>query len=190
MLFRSAENLRGQAQIPYFTANGGMTHRQCTTDYKIGPIQKKVRELLGYKPRQRIPSNSVTQWIGISTDEAVRMKPSRVAWVEHRWPLIEKRMSRTDCLSWFEKQGHPKPPKSSCLGCPYHSDKQWIAIKNGPKEEWESIVEMDKRIRDSLPGMKNKLYMHRSLKPIDQVEFFGERNLDMFGNDCEGMCGL
>lgn len=182
--------LRGFAKIPYFTGNGGMTHRQCTSDYKIAPIQAKVRELLGYQPRQRIPANAATMWIGISTDEAVRMKPSRIGWITHRWPLIEKMMSRDNCITWFDKQCQRRPPKSSCLGCPFHSDKQWIEIKNGPKEEWDEILRIDKLIRDKLPGMKNQVYMHRSLKPLDQVEFFGENNLDLWGNKCEGMCGL
>lgn len=178
------------AAMPFFTSSGGMSMRQCTTEYKIQPIQKKVRELLGYQPRQRIPAESATMWIGISTDEAIRMKPSRVAWITHRWPLIEKMMSRDNCLNWFDKQGHPRPPKSSCLGCPFHSDKQWIGIKNGPKEEWEDVIFVDKKIRRRSEKMKEEQFIHRSCKPIDQVEFFGENNLDMFGNECEGMCGV
>lgn len=187
---RHDAGLRGMAQIPYFTANGGMTFRQCTRDYKIDPIRRKVRELLGYQPRQRIPDNSVTQWIGISTDEAVRVKPSRDNWIDHRWPLIELRMSRSDCLAWFGKREYPQPPKSSCLGCPYHSDAQWLHIKNSDPEGWKDVVDMDRVIREAVSGMREKLYMHRSLKPIDEVVFFGESNLDMFGNECEGMCGL
>jgi hypothetical protein len=30
----------------------GMLFRQCTSDYKIQPIFKKLRELIGLKPRQ------------------------------------------------------------------------------------------------------------------------------------------
>lgn len=35
--------------IPFFTDshNGGMVRRQCTKEYKITPIEKKVRELVG-----------------------------------------------------------------------------------------------------------------------------------------------
>ena len=177
--------------MPVFTGNGGMTHRQCTNDYKITPIQKKLRELLGYQPRQRIPADSITTWIGISTDEAIRMKPSRQAWIINRWPLIELRMSRADCLSWFTKRGYPQPPKSSCIGCPYHSDQQWLEIKKGRKEEWEELIQIDKRIRTGLPGMKQQAFLHRSLKPIGEVDFRHiENQHDMFGNECEGMCGV
>ena len=44
-------------KIPFFTLskNGkkGMNRRQCTADYKIKPIVKKVRELLGLKKRRK-----------------------------------------------------------------------------------------------------------------------------------------
>lgn len=176
--------------IPFFTANGGMGMRQCTNDYKIQPIQKKTRELLGYLPRKRIPENAATMWIGISTDESIRMKPSRVKWITHRWPLIEIGMSRGECLKWFQNKGFPEPPKSSCLGCPYHSDKQWLLIKNGPKEEWDDVVYMDAVIRNRAVKMSQQ-YMHRSLKPIKDVDFSHvENQVDMFNNECEGMCGV
>lgn len=178
------------AAVPFFLSNGGLGRRQCTNDYKIVPIQRKVRELLGYRKYQRIPANSATMWIGISTDEAIRQKPSRVAWIEHRWPLLELGLSRQDCLSWFKQRNAPEPPKSSCLGCPFHSDAEWLLIKNGNQQEWEHTVMMDRHIRTSNKKMQHEQYMHRSLKPLDEIVFKNENQLDMFGNECEGMCGL
>ncbi len=71
----------------------GIGRRQCTREYKIAPIEKKLRVLLGYQPRKHIPANSSEVWIGISMDEIIRMKPAWTAWQVNRWPLIEKRMS-------------------------------------------------------------------------------------------------
>src|SRR5262245_35543455 len=85
-----------------------MLRRQCTKEYKLGPIQRKVVELLGGKH----PKGGATLWLGISTDEAARAKPSRVQYIVNRWPLIDARMSRQDCLRWLERHGYPKPPKS------------------------------------------------------------------------------
>lgn len=82
------------AAVPFFTSGGGMGQRQCTAEYKLTPIRKKTRELLGYEPRKRIPENSVTTWIGISLDESIRMKPSQDKWITNRWPLIELNMTR------------------------------------------------------------------------------------------------
>ena len=68
----------------------GIGRRQCTDNYKIRPIRKKIRDLLGLKPRQRVPSGvTVELWLGISTDEAIRMKTSRDRWITNRYPLVE-----------------------------------------------------------------------------------------------------
>jgi len=62
------------ASMPYRTRNPdgttGMIRRQCTTEYKIMPIEKFMkREILGLKKYARAPKEPVIeQWIGISTD--------------------------------------------------------------------------------------------------------------------------
>ena len=59
----------------------GIGRRQCTDSYKIRPIRRRIRQLLGPRPRQRVPSGvTVELWLGISTDEAIRMKDSRACW--------------------------------------------------------------------------------------------------------------
>ncbi len=50
------------------------------------------------------------------------MKPSFEDWQVSRWPLIEKGVTRQDCLRWLERHGYPTLPKSSCIGYPFHSD--------------------------------------------------------------------
>tara|TARA_R100001509_G_scaffold142513_2_gene97948 strand:+ start:207 stop:725 length:519 start_codon:yes stop_codon:yes gene_type:complete len=172
-----------------------MGRRQCTFDYKIVPLNKKIRSLLGYKPRQRIPVGNVQVWVGISTDEAVRMKPSRERWIENIWPLIDAGMSRHDCVRWFEENYPDRNlQKSSCLGCPFHNDAAWRELKNGNPDEWRDVVHVDSQIRHGGSGDKtNKQFMHRSLQPIDEVDF---RNLEdmgqlnFFDEECEGMCGV
>ena len=169
--------------IPWMMENG-IGARQCTNDFKVVPLRRKMRELLGTSNR----SAKVRVMIGISLDEAHRAKPSRNNWQIHEWPLLDKRMTRSDCLAWMERKGYPLPPKSSCLGCPYHSDQQWQEIKKN-KDEWEDIIMIDKFIRNQ-PKFRKQQFMHRSLKPIDEVQFTNEDQIDMFGNECEGMCGV
>ena len=169
-----------------------MGRRQCTGEYKIKPLVKKQRELVGLVPRQRAKSVLCETYIGISTDEALRMKPSQEAWKVHRWPLIEKGMARHDCLRWMEKKGYPLPPKSSCIGCPYHHDNEWRAIKADP-ESWADAVMLDKIIRDPVRGMRGQQFMHRSCVPLDEVDLSTAADhgqVDMFNNECEGMCGV
>ena len=179
------------AAIPWhgLMPNGtrSMGRRQCTNEYKLRPLQRKVVELLGGRPKA-----GCEMWIGISTDEAGRMKPSRVGYIVNRWPLIDLGMSRNSCIAWMEKNGYPRPPKSSCLGCPFHSDNEWRIIKSGPVDEWEETVAIDKAIRNQ-PKMKMQQFMHRSCKPLDEVDFStleDHGQVNMFNNECEGMCGV
>jgi hypothetical protein len=179
------------AAIPWHTKadNGSrsMGRRQCTSEYKINPIQRAVRWLLGGKATP----GGCEMLIGISTDEATRMKPSRVRYIVNSYPLIDLRMSRNDCLWWMEKHGYPKPAKSSCLGCPFHSDSEWRAIRNNP-DEWADTIAIDKAIRKQ-PKFQAEQFMHRSCVPLDEVDFSTLEDLgqmNMFENECEGMCGV
>ena len=181
------------AAVPWFTANGGMNLRQCTNEYKLMPVRKKLRELLGYQKGQRIPAKSVELWIGISTDEIQRMKDPRDKWQTHRWPLIDARMSRRDCISWLKSHGW-NAPKSACIGCPYHSDAMWRDMKDNDPVSWSDAIEVDRAIRNSVRKMRHEQFMHRSLKPLDQVDLSTavDRGQFEFGfvQECDAMCGV
>lgn len=189
---------RMDARPPFFTRSGGMLHRQCTQDFKIIPIVRKVRELLGLKKGARGPKTPmVEQWIGISRDESIRMKPSRLSYVKHRWPLIEAGMTRADCLRWSEERQYPRPPKSACTFCPYHDDHQWRDLKNNDPEAFAEAVAIDRAIRLGMPGPKRPKgdgwFVHRSLKPLEEVDLRTDAEagqLNLFLNECGGMCGV
>ena len=186
------------AAVPYFLDRGkngiGMGRRQCTKEYKIIPIHKKIREILGYEPRARIPKDAAEVWIGISTDEIIRMKPSQVAWIKNRWPLIEIGVSRHKCLEWLSNNNWDAP-KSACTFCPFRSNESWQNMKKNDPESFEQAVLVDHAIRN---GVHSKIlnavpYIHRSCKPLDEVDLRSateKGQIDMFLNDCEGMCGV
>jgi len=102
-------------------------------------------------------------------------------------------MSRQDCKRWFEKH-YPNRPlaKSACIGCPFHNTAEWRDMKMNDPKSFSDAVEVDTAIRDNGKD-SNKQYMHTSLKPLSEVDF---RNLEdkgqinMFENECEGMCGV
>jgi len=184
------------AAMPFHLANGGFARRQCTAEYKIDPIRKKLRELIGLRHRQRAPKEvAVRQWLGISTDEIVRMKPSRDAWIENVWPLIDARMSRQDCLRWFEAAYPGRAlAKSACIACPYHNDATWREMKVNDPASFRDAVKFDRAIRSKRLGqIKHAPFLHRSCKPLDEVDL---RNLEdmgqlnFFNEECEGMCGV
>lgn len=188
------------ASLPYYTREPGAqregrTRRQCTAEYKINPIEKYLRrQVLGLAPRQRAPINiQIIQWRGISTDEASRMKPSRHTWMSVRYPLaMELRMSRQDCLNWMRDHGYPTPPRSACIGCPFHSDAEWRRMRDETPSEWLDAVAFDAGIRHA-GGMRGETYLHRSCMPLPDVDLNTPEDrgqLGLWGEECEGMCGV
>lgn len=162
----------------------GMLQRQCTRDYKITPVRRKLRELQSDK------KEPVELWIGISWDEVQRMKPAPLQWLKHRWPLIEKRLRREDCLRWMSDHGHPVPPKSACIGCPFHSNSAWLEMRKNDPESWASAVEADRSVRVGWGKLTGEAYLHPSGMPLDEAPLEYRGQLDLWPNECEGMCGL
>jgi len=180
--------------VPFFM-DGGMGRRQCTKEFKVEPIERKIRELIGLAYRQHGPKLPVVeQWIGISLDEMQRMKDSRRTYIAHRWPLIEARMSRRDCLRWMEERQYPKPSKSACTFCPYHDNAAWADMKANDPASFADAVSVDALIRSrgTMRGMAKQQFVHRSLKPLADVDFStpDKPGLFDFANECEGMCGV
>lgn len=184
--------------IPFHTKSAGgeagrIPHRTCTLDYKIGPITKALRRLAGVKRGEKSPV--VESWIGISLDEMQRMKPAREAWVKTRWPLIERRMTRAGCLAWLEDNGHPQPPRSACVYCPFKSNREWRSLKVNDPEGFAAAVEFDRKARAlrQRTNLDSTVYVHRSLVPLGEVDMRNDVDrgqLTLWADECTGMCGV
>lgn len=180
------------ARIPAFyrrkKGGFGMVQRQCTRNFKLRVIRRGVRQALGVGPRTKLPDRAVTQWIGISTDEADRMKPSDVRFTVHRHPLIEMDMTRDDCKEWVLASHGRLPPKSSCVQCPYKSDEQWREMT---PDDFARACEIDDGLRtpERIQQFKGKvLYLHRSCVPLRMRPFDATMHPDLFSNECAGVC--
>jgi hypothetical protein len=170
--------------MPFFTLgpNGerGMIRRQCTREYKLEPIRKKVRELAGYAPRKRIPPGTVEQWIGISYDEWQRARGGGEAWRINRHPLVERKITRNGCHAWLERHGYPEPPRSACIGCPFRHDNEWRWLRDNEPESWQNAVAFDRAIRNC-GGMRGQVFLHAQRVPLNEVDLrtdadFGQMN--------------
>lgn len=169
----------------------GLLKRQCTESYKIEVIQRKIRQLMKENEKQK-----VIQYIGISFDELHRMKDSRNLKIKNVYPLVDKGLRRIDCIRWMQENNYPTPPRSACVFCPYHSDKEWLRLKTEESEEFRIAVEFEKKLQTAMSKVYNfrgTPYLHRSCQPIETVDFDPHRDqieFDFFGNECEGMCGV
>lgn len=173
----------------------GMMRRQCTAEYKIKPLMKKQRELAGLKPGQRCKEHRITTIIGISIDESQRMKDPAFPWIQNEYPLVDRRISRQDCLDWCAEHGYALPPRSACIGCPFKNGEEWRALKDNP-EEWADAVEFDNALR-TMPHIVAKFrgipFLHQSKQPLTEVDLRTDEQKgiwSLFDMECEGMCGL
>ena len=171
----------GYADMPlYMESPDGSRHmgrRQCTNQYKLRPIRAKLRELSHHKP--------VDLLVGISLDEWQRAKDADVKWITHRFPLIDQRMTRANCVTWLERHGYAEPPKSSCIGCPFQTPRQWRRLT---PDEMHDAVAFDEAIRDLSP--RGKQYLYRDFVPLAMADLRSQQDrgqLDLF-DGCGVLC--
>lgn len=172
--------------IPVFFKDGeGRGNRQCTKDFKLIPIQRYAKLIRG--------DSRVVMWIGISTDEKERAKESREEWCDNRFPLLEKRLSREQCIAWMREKGYPDPPDSACVYCPFRSNARWARMKTQRPVEFAKAVGFERDYQAAAVGvLENTPFLHRSCVPLDQVDFAdpGDPQSFLWQDECEGMCGL
>lgn len=161
----------GEIKSGWMNMETTSTGRQCTFGYKIRPTQKFLRANFGASKK-----NPTGQWLGITTDEWTRMTKSRVQYTELFYPLITLGMSRDDCTDYLNDKGLPLPPKSACIGCPYHSSASWAALS---REEIEGVAEFEQEMIEMIgscdlqykPYFANGAWTSKHIMPVDEIEF-------------------
>ena len=173
----------------------GMVRRQCTTEYKLDPLMKKQRELAGLKSGERCKEHRITTVIGISYDEVQRLKDPKFSWIQHEYPLVERRMTRQDCLDWCAQHGYELPPRSACIGCPFKNVHEWRALREN-EAEWADAVDFDNQLRTNpvvMVRLRGTPYLHSQRVPLPEADLRTEAEMgimSLFDQECEGMCGL
>lgn len=169
-----------------------MLRRHCTHEYKIKVVDQAIRRKLGY-PKYHKMKHKVDVYIGISYDEMGRMKDAREEWKTHKYPLVDMKIRRPECIKWVEETGLGTPPRSACWFCPYKTNAEWKHLRDKDPVSWGKAVEFDKKIRTSLrPSLSSQFFVHTSGVPLDKVDL-GAKDEDRqftFADECDGMCGV
>jgi hypothetical protein len=214
LLFGRAHAGIGFASIPGFILNKpgaanpvGRTRRQCSREFKIEVIEQAIRyQVLGLAPKRRVPKHmKIHQYFGISLDEKSRATRiweryhiDRESIGEPHFPLIDKQMTRANCLAWLDSRVPHKVPKSACTFCPFRDDSGWQELKDAGGHDWNRIVQIDHALRSegalACRDLDGNFFLHRSCKPIDEIVFkpkVNAKELQLgFGVECEGVCGV
>ena len=107
--------------------------RWSTRDYKITPIQRHYRSLDAH----------INQYLAIAWDEIHRMKNSRVDYVTNLYPLIDRRLTRADCVDIIQEVGLPIPQRSSCFFCPFNSVDRWRWLHETHPDLFDKAVALE-----------------------------------------------
>lgn len=181
--------------LPLFTHNlttsrvGKIPTRGCTSEFKVEVLQSHLRALAGVRYGQNWPS--VVNYLGISTDEAQRMKDSRVPWAINKYPLIELGLSRRDCMDWLDANDFLIPHRSSCYFCPFQSAASWRDLMTDEPHKFEAACEFEDELNKTAKatGLRSRLSLTKRHRYLGQANFFKDMP-DGFGNECEGLCGV
>lgn len=158
--------------VPMFDGRGGMGRRQCTYQYKLRPIRRHLREL----------GRDVDLSVCISTDEYLRAKDANVQWCRNVHPLLDLGWSRADCERYLVGAWPWPVPRSACVYCPLHSDREWLTMREDRPDDWAAAVKFDEEARPF--G-----YVHRTERPLAEAVLRPEDAGQMV-LECEGMCGV
>jgi hypothetical protein len=163
--------------VPAFTTHSGEIGKlsnYCSSYWKREVIKRWANS-------QGVKAADV--WLGISVDEMNRVQVERSGKWANRYPLIEARMNRGDCISLVTSMGWPTPPRSSCWHCPNHTQDEWRAIRQRPAD-WQAAVKLDRELRGTDPNV----FLHSDCVPLDEANL-DDSNGVLFGHDCSsGHC--
>ena len=99
---------------------------------------------------------------------------------------IAREWGRIGCIGFGGPPAHIALLRQLCV-----DRRGWLSAA-----EFEDAVAVDRALRVGAPAskrMRYQMFMHRDLKPLDQVDLRSDAELgqlDLFQNECEGMCGV
>ncbi|HFG1604176.1 TPA: hypothetical protein ACGFXW_000009 [Vibrio cholerae] len=177
---------RGEPLVGFFTElNGRKENGDCNKKpaYCSGKWKTEVtRKFLNERYPKEV-KRGVDSWIGYTIDELRRVRTPVGKW-QSRYPLIELRMTRNDCISYVESFGLPTPPKSACWMCPNRPNHEWEIVKREQPHVFEMACRFEREIQEEHPH----LWIHQSGVPLSDVDFrsLKDGQIDLFCDN--GVC--
>lgn len=152
----------------YTTQNGqvGKLSPFCSGKWKRDVAERWMRS---------IGIETARNWIGISRDEARRIRAQHRAWLELWYPLIfEVPMFRYQCVELIRAQGWTDQiPHSACWMCPNLSDPEWLDMKISQPADFARACELEAETQIKDPHF----FLHPSCVPLSQVDFTAQMTM-------------
>lgn len=176
-LYQSVVKKDRNIPIPMYI-NGSPAKRICTSDYKVDVVNRWVRANAGATKENRVAIG-----VGISIDESHRMRsddPDKSPYTRIEYPLIDHRLTRSDCQTIIKKSGLPLAPKSSCWFCPFKKQQEWTDMRQHQPELFQKAIELEEIVRGKYPEYQH-LWLTTARRPLDRAVPLPTAN--MFADD-------
>jgi hypothetical protein len=186
-LYQYAQRAPRSIPLPMrMSDTGAPGNRTCTTDWKIRVIAKHLERQRGWQAPWEM-------CLGISWDESHRMRDPDVIddlGYKRSYPLIDLRLTVTDCKRIVAEAGLPEPPKSSCWFCPLHDLPAWARLRLYRPDLFQASVELEQLLNERRRSLgRDEVYMTGRLKPLDVAVPEGADQIEMFEEACtSGYC--
>jgi hypothetical protein len=154
--------------------------RWSTRDFKVRPIHRYYRSL-------GLPIN---QYVGIAYDEIERMKDSPVPFVRNVYPLVDRRMTRADCVKLIEEAGLPLPVRSGCFFCPFNSARRWRWLHERHPDLYEQALVLEENSKH-FPAQRltDQVFRERASVPLRQLREVLTMGGPLPEDDVQSPCG-
>jgi hypothetical protein len=157
--------------IPVRLRSGAPANRSCTVSYKVRPIAKELRRL---GARDEDGKRAIVG-IGISLDEIQRAKHWGVVNPQlpiqiKEYPLLRLGVRRRDAYRIVEESGLPRPPRSACWFCPFHTRAEWARLRREEPDLFWKAVELERILAERRESLgRDRVWFTDFLRPLDEV---------------------
>ena len=114
-------------------------NRFCTKNYKVAPIQRFYRKVLGATNKHQ-----VVEHIGFTVNEAKRIgRFAGKKYIDRQYPLLDRKITRDGCVKIIQDEGWPIPPKSACDHCFLQTKHAIRQVAAEDPERFQEIIKLE-----------------------------------------------
>lgn len=155
--------------LPGFTAQAG-------TEGKLSPFcSGKWKSDVAERWLRSIGVERCRNWIGISRDEASRIRAQHRGWLELWYPLIfEIPMTRAMCVELIRRCGWTGSiPHSACWMCPNATDGEWLDMSINFPADFAKACELEAEVHLKDP----EFFLHPARIPLADIDFTAQHSM-------------